>query len=156
MGGGYPRGGGSGYPGDGGGADAGPPPALTLRWESALPVREAELKARETSAPGVDEGHYAIAVYGVPNRMVNGDTKNLADKLKKQAAIRRDGKKDLKPSSVDILQREDGPIIVYLFPRSTEITKEDKRVVFNATIGRLQFAQSFELDDMVYHGKREL
>jgi hypothetical protein len=57
---------------------------------------------------------------------------------------------------VDVLQREDGPVIVYLFPRSQEITQQDKRVEFDAHIGRLQFAQSFYVDDMNYQGKLEL
>ena len=164
-GGGYPGGGypGGGYPGGpsggtggGNGTNYGQPPTLKLRWESALPVREAELKARETNAPTVDESHYAIAVYGVPDRMLNGNSKSLADQLKKQAAIKRGGKKDLKPSGVEVLQREDGPVIVYLFPRSKEITRQDKRIEFDAKISRLQFSQPFYVDDMMYQGKLEL
>jgi hypothetical protein len=165
MGGGRNRGGypGGGYPGgqpsgtnDGTGTNSSQPPTLKLRWESALPVREAELKARDTNAPTLDLDHYAIAIYGVPSRMANGDSKSLANQLKKQAAIKRDGKKDLKPSSVEVLQREDGPVIVYLFPRSKEITRQDKRIEFDAHINRLQFTQSFYVDDMTYQGKLEL
>ena len=156
--------GGGGYPGGGGqpggtnddSTSTSAPPTLKLRWESALPVREAELKARDISAPTVDEGHYAIAVYGVPNRMANGNSQNLADQLKKQAVLKRDGKKDVKPSSVEVLEKEDGPVIVYLFPRTNEITKDDKQILFDAHIGRLQVAQAFYLDEMVYQGKREL
>jgi hypothetical protein len=131
-------------------------PELKLRWESALPVREAELKGRDTNAPTVDEEHYAIAVYGVPARMTQGDTKRLAGHLKKQVSIKRYGKKDLKPSSVEVLQREDGPVFVYLFPRSKEITRQDKRIEFNAQIVRLKFAQTFFVDDMVYRDHLEL
>jgi len=156
--------GGGGYPGCGrrGGTDDSSSTDynealdLKLRWESALPIREAELKARDTSAPTLDADHYAIAVYGVPSRMAGGDTKSLANQLKKQAAIKRDGKKNLKPSSVEVLQRDDGPVIVYLFPRSKEITRQDKRIEFDAQIGWLQFAQSFYVDDMNYQGKLEL
>lgn len=150
---------GGGHPGGtsgGNGTDYGQRPVLKLRWESALPIREAELKSRDITAPTVDESHYAIAVYGVPNRMVNGDSKNLAGQLKKQAAIKRQGKKDLKPSSVEVLQREDGPVIVYLFPRSNEITRQDKRIEFGAKILRLQLSESFFVEDMTYQGKLEL
>lgn len=161
-GGGYPSGG--GYPGGGSrrtddGSDrnnGSEPPSLKIRWESALPVREAELKARDTNAPTLEEGQYAIAVYGVPSRMASADSKTLSDQLKKQAVLKRDGKKDLKPSSVAVLQREDGPVIVYMFPRSKEITQQDRRVEFEAHIGRLEFSQAFFLDDMVYQGKLEL
>jgi hypothetical protein len=132
------------------------PPTLTLRWESALPIREAELRARDISAPSLDEDYYAIAVYGIPGKMVSDDSKQLADQLKAQAAIKRDGKKDLKPARVEILQREDGPVIVYLFPRSEEITWRDHRIDFGAQVGRLKFTQSFNADDMMFHGKLEL
>jgi hypothetical protein len=154
-GGGYP-GGPAGGPNGGNGTDHSQRPVLKLRWESALPIREAELKSRDINAPTVDESHYAIAVYGVPNRMLNGDSKSLAGQLKKQAAIKRDGKKDLKPSSVEVLQREDGAVIVYLFPRSNEITRQDKRIEFDAKVLRLQFSESFFVDDMTYQGKLEL
>jgi hypothetical protein len=132
------------------------PPTLTLRWESALPIREAELRARDISAPSLDEDYYSVAVYGIPGKMVSDDSKQLADQLKAQAAIKRDGKKDLKPARVEILQREDGPVIVYLFPRSEEITWRDHRIDFGAQVGRLKFTQSFNADDMMFHGKLEL
>ena len=132
------------------------PPTLTLRWESALPIREAELKARDTSAPALDEDYYAIVVYGIPRRMVNDDSKQFAGQLKTQAAIKRDGKKDLKPSDVQVLLRDDGPVIVYLFPRSAEITWRDHRIDFGAEVGRLKFTQSFSADEMMFHGKLEL
>ena len=157
---GYPGGGGRGYPGGSrnGGSDTGSsqPPALKLRWESALPVREAELKTRDTSAPTLDEMHYAIAVYGVPSRIASGDPKHLADQYKNNASLKRDGKKDLKPSSVEVLQREDGPVIVYLFPRSKEITAADKRLEFDAKIDTLEVDESFFVEDMVYQNKLEL
>jgi hypothetical protein len=153
---------GGGYPGGqtgsngGNSTDRGKTPVLRIRWESALPIRAAELKARETNVPTLDEDHYAVAVYGVPDRMVIGDSRSLATQLKKEGVIKRDGKPDLKPSDVDMLQREDGPVVVYLFPRSKEITRQDKRIEFDAKIGRLRFKQSFLVDDMMYQGKLEL
>src|SRR5579864_3664426 len=47
-----------------------PPPAqflkLRLRWESALPVRVAELKSGVIEPPTLEVDGYQIAVYGVP------------------------------------------------------------------------------------------
>ena len=60
------RGGGSPGGTNGGNTNYDTPPDLKVRWESAQPIRAAELKARETNAPAIDESHYAIAVYGVP------------------------------------------------------------------------------------------
>jgi hypothetical protein len=129
--------------------------SLNIRWESALPIREAELKARETNAPVVDEDHYAIAVYGLPSKLAK-DPKGEGDRLKGQASLKREGQKDLKPSHVDVIQRDDGVIIVFLFPRNKEITAKDSRVEFEALIGQYQISQSFQIDQMMYQGKLEL
>jgi hypothetical protein len=174
-GGGYPGGGNpgggyptdsTGYPGNGNGGGSGQqggnapssaPPILHVRWESAFPIREAELKSHDNDAPTLDdESHYAIAVYGVPNRMAPGSSRTDTDRLQKLASIKRDGKKDLKPSSVEVLQRQSGPVIVYLFPKKKEITLQDKRIEFDSKIGSLQFVQSFYTDDMSYGGKLAL
>jgi hypothetical protein len=156
MGGGRRGGMGSGYPGGRPASAGSTPPTLKLRWESALPIREAELKARESNAPDVDEGHYAIAVYGVPSHMLSGGEKALSNDLKKRAAIKRAGKKDLKPSSVEILQRDDGAVILYSFPRSVEITRNDGTLEFQAEIGNLKLTQQFALDQMIFQGHLEL
>lgn len=161
-------GGGNRYPGSGTGNPAPrssdssdqQAPKLTLRWESAMPVREAELKTRDANAPTLeDETHYAFAVYGIPANMLNGDAKQLADACKKKTTLSRDGKKDLKPSSVQILRREDGPVVLFLFlhPKGNEvITKDDRRVEFDTQINKLSVTQSFYLEDMLFQGKTEL
>ena len=154
--GGDPRNPGAGYPDDGGRTEPITPPKLTLRWESALPVRAAELRGRDVDAPTVDENHYAIAVIGVPRGMLKSDTSSMENELKKQAVLKRDGKKDFKPSSVEILQRDDGPVIVYFFSKSNEISTSDRRVEFEAQIGRLKFGEAFFTEDMNYDGKLAL
>lgn len=154
MGGVYPSGG--GYPSGNGDSSSSEPPKVTLRWESALPVRTAELKTHDDDAPTLDDKHYAIAVYGVPDRMLVGETSKLQDQLKKDAALKRDGKKDFKPSSVEVIERSNGRVVVYLFPMTNEITKGDRRVEFDATIGRLELTQSFFIDEMVWQDKLEL
>ncbi len=158
-GGGYPSGGrypGGGYPQDGAHSDSTQLPALKLRWESALPVREAELKAHETGAPMVDADHYAVAIYGIPNRMIDSDSGSSSDLLKKQATIKVSGKKDWKPSSVLIIQRDEGTVIVYLFSRTNEVTRSDNRLEFNARIGRMRVVRNFYPEEMILQGKMEL
>ena len=132
------------------------PPKLTLRWESAMPVRTAELKVHDNNAPDVDESHYAIAVYGIPDRLIEGDLQRLGDQLRNEASLKRDGKKDLKPSSVKVFDMAAGRVILYLFPMSDEITRADHRVEFTAKIGRLAVEQSFLVDNMVWQSKLEL
>jgi hypothetical protein len=137
------------------GSSSSEPPKLTLRWESAMPVRTAELKAHD-DAPEVDQGHYAIAVYGIPDRMIEGDLQKLGDQLRNEAFLKRDGKNDLKPSRVKVFDMAVGRVVLYLFPMSNEITRADYRVEFTAKIGRLDVDQSFLVDNMVWQGKLEL
>jgi hypothetical protein len=128
---------------------------VEIRWESALPVRAAELKAREEDLPEWEGSVYAIAIYDVPG--LDANKKALTKWLGKEAYLKRDGKKDLRPVGVNLLPQEGGlTTIVYLFPRSEEITAEDKRVEFTAVFGRLSLAQYFYPAQMRFQGKLEL
>jgi hypothetical protein len=126
-------------------------PQVEVRWESAAPIRNAEAKALEDDPPAWQGSLYAIAIYDVPGLTVNQKA------LRKEAYLKRDGKKDLKPVRVDLLPQEGGlTTIVYLFPRSEEITAKDKRVEFGAIFGRLALAQYFYPAQMQFQGKLEL
>jgi hypothetical protein len=47
-------------------------------------------------------------------------------------------------------------VVVFLFPRTKEISIKDARIEFEALIGSYQISQSFRLDEMMYQGKMEL
>jgi hypothetical protein len=127
---------------------------LTVRWESAFPVRVAEVKAKEIGAPDWDGEFYAIAVYDVPGLKGSSIELNI---LKRAAFLKRAGKKDIKPERVDVLQRPSGlASVVYLFPRSDEITKDDQRVRFTAQIARLYLERDFDIGEMEFQGKLQL
>jgi len=129
---------------------------LRLRWESALPVRIAEFKAREMEPPTLEGDGYRLAVYGVPGGPFKGDPQQLGEPLKKDAALKREGKSDVKPLRVEVFQREDGLVVVYLFPMSAELSRNDGLVTFDAHIGRIVVRQSFDLAEMEFQGKIEL
>lgn len=130
--------------------------ALRLRWESALPVRVAEFKARVSEPPTLEGGGYRIAVYGLPGGPFDGNPKELGDPLRKEAVLKRAGKRDVKPLRVEVFQLEDGVAVVYLFPLSAELTKKDREVIFDAHIGRIVVFESFDLGEMEFQGKLEL
>ncbi|MBZ5675353.1 MAG: hypothetical protein LAP61_14010 [Acidobacteriia bacterium] len=132
------------------------PIALRLRWENAFPVRVAELKAHEVEPPTSEDG-YRIAVYGLP--VPDGDAGSDAKQpvhLKNLAALKRPGRKDVKPVNVEVFQRDSEMVVVYLFPLSAEITEKDGHVDFQAQIGRVTIDQSFDLTQMTFEGKLEL
>jgi hypothetical protein len=55
-----------------------------------------------------------------------------------------------------VFQRENSVVVVYLFPLSAEITRKDRRIQFEAHIGRIVLAQDFDLSEMEFLGKLEL
>jgi hypothetical protein len=130
------------------------PGTVVVRWESARPVRAAEQKVADSEAPALNsDEYYAIAVYDIPT-----PTRfNIEKELKGIAFLRRDKKKDFKPSRV-VIERKDGELatVVYLFPRSEEITKRDGYLVFYAQIGRLVVERVFSTSEMQIRGELEL
>ena len=135
------------------------PRGIVVRWESAMPVRAAEIKAKDEDAPDLDGEDYAISVYDVPLKgaMYNVDLKLLPNTLKHNAELKEDGKKDLKPSRV-VLRQNGSAIatIIFFFPRSAHITADEKRLEFVALVGRLYLAQYFYPPEMLFQGKLEL
>ena len=132
-------------------------PVFEIRWESAHPVRAAEVKAHEQDSPDVAAGSYAVSIYDVPGIDIN--QKTLPYELKREAVLKfaDKKKKDLHASRVDILPQEGGlTTIVYIFPRTHEITAEDGRITFMSQIGRLAVAQYFYTAEMQIQGKLEL
>jgi hypothetical protein len=130
-------------------------PILLLRWETALPIRVARLKAHTVEPPTLNADAYSLAVYGVPKGDFKGDPVKLGKPLRDQAVLRREGKKDVKPLLVEVFQGPEGPIIVYEFPKTLEITKDDKTLYFTAVIGRLSFTQPFDTEAMHFQGNLE-
>jgi hypothetical protein len=129
---------------------------VRLRWESALPVRIAELKNHEVEPPTLEGDGYQIAVYDVPGAYFKGDPLKLGGPLRNEAALKREGKEDVKPLRVEVFQRGNTLVIAYLFPLSAELTKKDGQVEFNAHIGRVVVVHRFDLTQMEFQGKLEL
>jgi len=58
--------------------------------------------------------------------------------------------------AAEVYKMEDGPMVLYLFPPSAEIGRNDRQVRFEVQIGRIAVGQVFNLDEMKYLGKLEL
>lgn len=129
------------------------PGTFYVRWVSAAPVRAAEKKLGDLNAPASDDKYYTIVVYDIPT-----PTRiNIAAELKGIASLKRENKKDLKPSKVLIVRKDETLAdVIYQFKRSTEITKRDSYVGFAAQIERLVLWQVFYPQQMQIQGKLEL
>jgi hypothetical protein len=138
------------------GAESAPPGTLVVRWESASPVRTAELLAHEMGAPDWDGDYYVVAVYDVPD-MPSAGGNALTAELRRTALLKREAKKDLHPSRVDLLPYGHGLAkVVYFFLKSNPISLDDRRIEFVAQIGRLSLVQHFLTEEMRLQGKLEL
>jgi hypothetical protein len=128
---------------------------LRVRWESALPVRAAEMKIPESGTPIAFDDGYCIAVYNLPGTYF-GDPKRLGDHLKGMALIRREGKRDVRASNAEVYQLDSGVAVFYVFPHSANISAVDRVVEFDAQIGRLAISQFFHLEEMQIQGSLAL
>jgi hypothetical protein len=132
-------------------------PKIEIRWESALPIRAAELKMKDNGAPELEGEDYAIAIYNVPLKSARVEMKGLPEMLKKCAYLKIEGKKEIKPVRVAVMELGEGmATVVYFFPRSSRLSLDDKRIEFDAQIGRVALAQYFYTADMKFDGKLEL
>jgi hypothetical protein len=135
------------------------PKKLIVRWESAFPVQAAELKLRDAGAPQLAGEDYAIAIYDVPlkDALANVTMWTLADRLKRNAYLRPEGGKNLKPRRVSILTDDTYmATLLYLFPRAARIGAQNRRLAFVAVVGRLYLAKYFLPAEMQFQGKPAL
>jgi hypothetical protein len=134
---------------------------LTIRWESALPVRAAEIRANDHTAPELDGEDYAIGVYDVNLKIASIDLKGIEEMVKKVGILKVDGRaegpREFRPTRVSVIELGgDMATVVYFFPRAAHITAQDERLVFEGQVGRITFAQYFYPAQMQFLGKLEL
>jgi hypothetical protein len=180
-GGGYPGGGGGGYPRGGGGGSM-PSFTATIRWQSALPVREALLRQSGVTKPDDSKvaekltapvTSYVIAVLGLPERLPtrggrygrgsdsddrDKDSRDQdADQLDQMKSGTRLNPKDRASIYPEKVERDkDGMTILFTFPRTAAISLDEKEVEFVTHAGAIEIRHKFKLKDMVYQGKLEL
>jgi len=176
-GGGYPGGGGGGYPGGGGGgypSGGGEQGAMrynvTVRWESALPVRAAQDQPPQDATTG----NYAISVSGLPDHMPrmrrsDGDDQStssddsdqdraqrlqdLADRLKETTELEPKGMAPLRPMKVIPQTSTSATSFLFIFDKNEgAITEDHKEVTFTTHMGPIEVKTKFNLKDMKYKG----
>ena len=141
-------------------------PAM-VRWESALPIRQAQKDA------AVAEGNwYVISIAGlVPAGRYRSlgktetssssdgsvDARNpeeLLEAFMSYSKIQQKGGPDLQPENVKL----DGPtgVVRIFFSRKTVIDPEQREVSFVTHFGKLNVKAKFRISAMKYHGNIEL
>lgn len=183
--GGEPLGGGPGMGGPGGmGAGAAPSLSFHIRWQSATPIKAANIRARlgaeADSSPQAkafverEEREYVIAVImpamrmpGAENRpgaptpaeeaVRKGPGAEAAERLKQSTWLAWKNHEPLHPASVNLPQAGQAPnVVVFHFPKDHPIELEDKEVEFYMRRGPMEVRKKFKLKDMVFEGKLAL
>lgn len=132
------------------------PPTLnvTVRWESALPIQQALAQQQTTRiySPEQVRRDYIVAVIGLVQAGRNPE--EMLGNVRRYSRLYRRGKNSMQPEDAK-LDNPSGTLYLF-FPRTENLTAQDKEVVFETRFGSLSVLKRFRLKDMVYHGQLEL
>jgi hypothetical protein len=152
---------GGGAPG-GGGASLN----LTVCWQTALPVREAVAKKKfgaeaATSADAKkliqeEQKFYAIVVSGFPGRAMRANGDKMKEMLLQSTTLTVKGKDPIQATDVQTSSSDQKGLALFVFPKTTPLSLDDKEVEFSTKLGPLVVKQKFHLKEMVLNGKLEL
>jgi hypothetical protein len=131
-----------------------------VRWESALPVRDA---LRRPRTPAMEE-NYVIALIGeIPASGIPTEDDDPGEQKMKMAALRENTRIERRDDPLNLQRVGVAPGAgqfpggtLYYFSRAIPIYPEDKQVTFVTKIGPLEVKCKFTLRDMLYHGNVEL
>ena len=114
------------------------------------------------------QAFYIIAVDGVrlPRRNPNNSETapgahqlptEQQDRLKAVTNLMAKGKDAIQPGKIDVISEPEGKMTFrFYFPRSTELSLDDKEVTFQTRVGPAEVRQKFVLKDMTFDGKLAL
>jgi len=166
LGGGGGGGRGGGPQGQREGPGGGPSVEVMARWQSALPVREAEVRRKYGAEADKSEEAkkflseqpetYQIVLSGQAFAFPMGPPDSLKTALSEASFLASARTGAIKPTQVDVNRGPREVDVLLVFPRSMPFTLEDKEVEFAATLGKTKLQYKFKLKDMVVNGKLEM
>jgi len=160
-----------GVAGGGGGGDFGggvsTGVSVTLFWQTALPVRQALIKRQYGAEAGTSpeakakldrvDQVYALTLAGMPGYTIGAAQGDRKAGLLDLTTLTASGKPPLKPIDVQVSAGGRGAAnVVFLFPKTTPFTVEDKEVEFSTKFDKTPIKHKFKLKDMVFNGKVEM
>jgi len=134
--------------------------AATVRWDSALPVREA---LKTVKSPDAAENYLIALVGDIPGVGVPSDDDDPAERKQKLEMLqeftrieRRDDPLTLQNARLLPRTPRTPAGTLFVFSRAIAIKPEDKQVTFVTKVGPLEVKCRFVLRDMLYRGILEL
>jgi len=142
-------------------------PKITVRWESADPVREASSRVESPTRERISEWakeYYVVSISGMP-AMQDGTSGSQPDPeriqqmqrlMQSTTTLKPKGKDAVVATRVEAAVAGGTMLTVFLFPRTQTISLEDKEVVFQTALGPMKVRSKFKLKNMQYLGKLAL
>lgn len=131
---------------------------LVVRWTSALPVKRALARSRSSGADDTlpadeqqlldqEETFYRVAVVGLPPELTMG-VGSLSE-LRAATVLRRKKGPSIEVVDIVLEYQRDHLTIEFHFPKTAQITLDDKEVEFITMLGDNEVKKKFKLKDMV-------
>ena len=139
---------------------------LTMRWSSALPMRQAMAlhqfgrgglngaKAMELLRENAAE--YVLDVAGFPAGMAPPGVRRFEAELLASATLLVKGRKASRATAASVPEHGNHLIATLRFPRFENLSDGDGLIEFAAQAGPMDIRQKFKLRDMNYKGRLEL
>jgi len=139
---------------------------LTIRWSSALPIRQA-LALERWTREGLDsaeakeflerrEPEYVVEIFGLPARMVPQGTRRLEEELSSSVRLSVKGHRPIRATGASVPEYGEHLSVQLRFPRDESITADDGTLEFAGAAGPMKIETRFKLKEMVYRGRLEL
>jgi hypothetical protein len=141
-----------------------------IRWQSALPIKQALLRARLGDEVGSSaqakemlaraEDRYIVALEmktGMRQPQGGEGADRMKEMMKANTMLKRKGHEPLHPEDVGMQTGANGErVVFFVFSKEVPIELSEKEVEFQTKMGPLEFKRKFKLADMVVNGKLEL
>ena len=141
-------------------AGGAPDTSVVISWRSALPMKQAlvrmqiglggALTPQARALLDQKETGYVVSVEGLPVRLA-GSTANI----RVDTSIKVGDKARIGPDELLAQPSGNNLILGFVFPR-TPIGQEDKTVEFVTKVGAFEIKGTFDLKEMVFHGRLEM
>ena len=153
-------------------------PEILVRWESALPVREAcsrggmerplfscvsrllYLSRLSDKFEKLQKEFYIVSMSNYPapqganapqhSEAANAALERLSTRIQKATFLKRKGRGPLKPAHLVALPAADKLLLIVFFPRTEALSVADKEVLFESSDGAIEISARFELRKMVF------
>jgi hypothetical protein len=137
---------------------------LTIRWASALPVRQA-MAIQQFGKHGLDDARaqallrdtpaeHVIEIAGFPTTMMTQGARRMEAELLASTEILFQGRKPVRPISVSVPEHGMHLMATLRFSRLSEIGEAGLLQVSGRT-GPIEFSQKFPVREMLYSGRIE-